>query len=56
MCRDLQQGRPVEVDTILDDLLERGRRGGARTPLLEAAAVALRVHNHKLVGSGPGRA
>jgi 2-dehydropantoate 2-reductase len=48
MYRDLRQGRPVEVDTILGDLLERGRQGGVRTPLLEAAAVALRVHNDRL--------
>jgi len=56
MYRDLRQGRPVEVDTILDDLLERGRRGGVRTPLLEAAAVALRVHNNRLAASGSARA
>jgi 2-dehydropantoate 2-reductase len=48
MYRDLRQGRPVEVDTILGDLVDRGRRGGVRTPLLEAAAVALRVHNDRL--------
>ena len=48
MYRDLRQGRPVEVDTILGDLLERGQRAGVRTPLLEAAAVALRVHNTRL--------
>jgi 2-dehydropantoate 2-reductase len=56
MYRDLRQGRPVEVDTILGDLLERGRQGGVRTPLLEAAAVALRVHNDRLAGREPGRA
>jgi len=56
LYRDLRQGRPVEVDTILGDLLERGRRGGVRTPLLEAAAVALRVHNDKLAGGAPARA
>lgn len=55
MYRDLRQGRPVEVDTILGDLLERGRRGGVRTPLLEAAAVALRVHNDRLADGGPAR-
>jgi 2-dehydropantoate 2-reductase len=48
MYRDLRQGRPVEVDTILGDLLERGRRAGAHTPLLEAAAAALRIHNNRL--------
>jgi len=51
MYRDLRQGRPVEVDTILGDLVERGRRGGVRTPLLEAAAVTLRVHNDRLANS-----
>jgi 2-dehydropantoate 2-reductase len=56
LYRDLRQGRPVEADTILDDLLERGRRGGVRTPLLEAAAVALRVHNDRLASSGAARA
>lgn len=55
MYRDLRQGRPVEVDTILGDLLERGRRGGVRTPLLEAAAVALRVHNDRLADGGQAR-
>ena len=48
MYRDLRQDRPVEVDTILGDLLERGRRAGVRTPLLEAAAVTLRIHNDRL--------
>ena len=55
MYRDLRQGRPVEVDTILGDLLERGRRHDARTPLLEAATVALRVHNDRLADGGPAR-
>jgi 2-dehydropantoate 2-reductase len=55
MYRDLRQGRPVEVDTILGDLLERGRRHDVRTPLLEAAAVALRVHNDRLADGGPAR-
>ena len=46
--RDLQQGKVVEVDTILGDLVERGRAGGVTTPLLEAATVALRIHNARL--------
>jgi 2-dehydropantoate 2-reductase len=50
MYRDLRQGKPVEVGTILGDLLEHGRRGGVRTPLLEAAAVAMQVHNDRLAG------
>jgi ketopantoate reductase len=35
----------VEVETILGDLVAEGRKAGVRTPLLDAATVALRVHN-----------
>jgi 2-dehydropantoate 2-reductase len=45
MYRDLRQGRPVEVETILGDLIAEGRKAGSHTPLLDAATVALRVHN-----------
>ncbi|MGH3252807.1 MAG: ketopantoate reductase family protein, partial [Trebonia sp.] len=45
LYRDLRQGRPVEVETILGDLIAEGRKAGLRTPLLDAATVALRVHN-----------
>jgi 2-dehydropantoate 2-reductase len=45
MYRDQRLGRPVEVETILGDLIAEGRRAGLHTPLLDAATVALRVHN-----------
>jgi 2-dehydropantoate 2-reductase len=45
LYRDLREGRPVEVETILGDLVAEGRKAGLATPLLEAATVALRVHN-----------
>jgi 2-dehydropantoate 2-reductase len=45
MYRDLRQGRPVEAETILGDLIAEGRKAGLHTPLLDAATVALRVHN-----------
>jgi len=48
MYRDLQQGRPVEVETILGDLIAEGRKANLRTPLLEAATVALRVYVNRL--------
>lgn len=48
MYRDLRKGGRVEVDQILGDLLERGRRAGIITPLLEAAFVALRVYQAQL--------
>jgi 2-dehydropantoate 2-reductase len=53
LYRDMQQGRPVEVDTILDDLLARGQRVGVDAPLLQAAAVALHIHNDRLAGGKP---
>ena len=45
LYRDLREGKPVEVETILGDLLAEGGKAGLRTPLLQAATVALRVHN-----------
>jgi len=45
LYRDLREGKPVEVETILGDLVAEGRKGGVHTPLLDAATVALRVHN-----------
>lgn len=44
MYRDLKAGAPVEVDAILQDLVERGRSKGLRTPLLQAAAAQLHIY------------
>ena len=44
MYRDLQQGRPVEVDQILGDLLDRARSHGVPAPLLTAAFVQLSTY------------
>ena len=35
MYRDLQQGRPVEVETILGDLIAEGRKANLHTPFLK---------------------
>jgi 2-dehydropantoate 2-reductase len=51
MYRDLRQGHPVEVDTILGDLVGRGQAHGVPTPLLAAAVTALRIHNDRLAGA-----
>jgi 2-dehydropantoate 2-reductase len=48
MYRDFTRGASVEVDTILGDLLERGRRQGLRTPILEAAFVSLSIYQKRL--------
>jgi 2-dehydropantoate 2-reductase len=48
MYRDLISNAPVEVDQILGDLLERGRRFDTTTPLLEAACVSLRIHQARV--------
>jgi 2-dehydropantoate 2-reductase len=46
MYRDLTKRAPVEVDTILGDLLERGRKLGLTTPILQAAFVNLSIYQH----------
>jgi len=50
MYRDLKKGAPVEVDSILGDLLERGRESGLTmaTPLLQAAFVNLSIYQRSL--------
>ena len=44
MYRDMARNAPVEVEQILGDLLQRGRKTGVRTPLLDAACANLRVY------------
>lgn len=44
MFRDLQQGRPIEADQIIGDLLARARRLGVPTPLLAAAYIHLSIY------------
>jgi 2-dehydropantoate 2-reductase len=46
MYRAMHKGQSVEVDTILGDLLDRGRERQLRTPLLQAATVRLRVYQN----------
>ena len=48
MYRDLKKGAPVEVDTILGDLLDHGRAHQVDTPLLQACCVRLRVYQNSL--------
>lgn len=51
MYRDLKKGAPVEVDSILGDLLERGKKSGLTTPapLLQAAFVSLSIYQRALM-------
>jgi 2-dehydropantoate 2-reductase len=42
--RDLKKGLPVEADTILGDLIDRGQKRGVKTPILQAAFVNLSVY------------
>ena len=51
MYRDMQAGHKVEVDTILGDLLDRGRSHNLKTPLLQAACVRLRVYQNSVSSS-----
>lgn len=48
MFRDLQRGRPVEVEAIVGDLVRRAAAAGIATPLLSAAYIRLRLYQNKL--------
>ncbi|HTU53984.1 MAG TPA: ketopantoate reductase family protein [Acetobacteraceae bacterium] len=50
MYRDLQQGKPVEADQIIGDLLARGQAAGIATKLIGAAYAALSVYQRGLAG------
>jgi 2-dehydropantoate 2-reductase len=52
MYRDLQQGRSVEVDQILGDLLARARNHATPAPLLAAAFVQLSIYQRRLAQKG----
>ena len=48
MYRDLQQGRPIEADQIIGDLLAHARRVNVPTPLLAAAYSHLLIYQNKV--------
>jgi 2-dehydropantoate 2-reductase len=47
MYRDLKERAPVEVDSILGDLIERGLKHGVSAPLLQAAFVRLTIYQRR---------
>ncbi|MFJ3964988.1 2-dehydropantoate 2-reductase [Streptomyces sp. NPDC090036] len=53
LYRDLVAGVPTEADHVLTDLTERARALGVATPLLDLAALQLRVHEHRLAAQRP---
>ena len=50
LSRDLVAGRPTEVD-VLGDFVERARAAGAPAPLIDVSALALRVHNRRVLSA-----
>jgi 2-dehydropantoate 2-reductase len=54
MYRDLSKNAPVEVDQILGDLLDRGRKFDVSAPVLEAACANLRIYQARLSASRIG--
>ena len=48
MYRDVEAGRPTEVEQILGDLTARGRAQSVSTPLLDLATLHLRVYQRRL--------
>jgi 2-dehydropantoate 2-reductase len=56
MYRDLTEQARVEVDTILGDLVERGRKHGVSAPIVQAAFVSLTIYQQGRVrAKGAGR-
>ena len=48
MYRDLEAGLPTEGDQVIGDMLRRARAHRIATPLLQAAACHLQVHERRL--------
>jgi 2-dehydropantoate 2-reductase len=48
MYRDLQQGRPVEAEQIVGDMVARGARHNLATPLLNAAYAHLSIYQKQI--------
>jgi 2-dehydropantoate 2-reductase len=44
MYRDRKEQAPVEVDSILGDLIERGRKHAVSAPMVQAAFVGLTIY------------
>ncbi len=53
MSRDVAAGRPAEGEAILAELARRGTQLGITTPLLDLAAMQLRVYNNRLGSARP---
>jgi 2-dehydropantoate 2-reductase len=49
LSRDLLAGHKTEVEPVLGDLVARGEAAGLAVPYLNAATLALRVHNQRLL-------
>lgn len=48
MLRDLERGSRTEADHVIGDMLRRARSAGIRVPTMQAAYVALQVHEERL--------
>jgi 2-dehydropantoate 2-reductase len=55
MYRDLKEQAPVEVDSILGDLIERGRKHGVSAPIVQAAFVSLTIYQQGRARAKAGR-
>ena len=49
LSRDLLAGHKTEVEPVLGDLVARASAAGLSVPYLNAATLALRVHNQSLL-------
>jgi 2-dehydropantoate 2-reductase len=52
MFRDVQRGRPTEVENIIGDLVARATRAGIVAPLLSAAYTHLSLYQQRIERAG----
>ena len=55
MFRDVQRGRPIEVEQIIGDLVRRGGIANTPMPLLSAAYIHLLVYQKRVAAASLGR-
>ena len=51
MYRDIQRGRPIEVEAIIGDLVRRSQKSGITAPLLSVAYIHLLVYQNRVASA-----
>ena len=51
MYRDIQRGRPIEVEAIIGDLVRRSQKSSITAPLLSVAYIHLLVYQNRVASA-----